>query len=94
MNIDKIYTVEEAEKIAPKECWASEYTEDERISAISTLLQESNEEAVRDFAHFSLGDATREQHKKADNNVDMWLDLRLNNLDGNSEEKSEQPERV
>ena len=34
----KEYTIKEAEKIAPKECWASEYTEDERIRAISTLI--------------------------------------------------------
>lgn len=31
----KKYTVVEAERIAPKECWAAEYTEDERLQAIA-----------------------------------------------------------
>jgi predicted nucleic acid-binding protein len=34
----KEYTIEEAEKIVPKECWASEYTEDERLTAINEYI--------------------------------------------------------
>jgi len=43
---NKEYTIAEAEKIAPKECWAAEYTEDERIRAIQTFKSEAQKEAV------------------------------------------------
>jgi hypothetical protein len=42
--------IEEAEKIAPKECWASEYTEDERLRAISNYINKCEEDAVKGFA--------------------------------------------
>jgi len=33
------YTLEQALKVAPKECWASEYTEDERTQAIADMVE-------------------------------------------------------
>jgi len=45
--------LEEVEKKLPKECWSSEYTEDERIEEILNLLQQQREETEKALDYVS-----------------------------------------
>lgn len=45
--------------------WKSTFVFEELTNLINTELQKAVEDGVREFAHFRLGDASEEQHERA-----------------------------